>query len=103
VLLLDDCTAALDAQNEDRFWTHLDEEFADGICFVVSHRLATIRRADTILVMDDGKLVDAGSHGELVQRCETYREFLQTEEKLEHLGASGVEYPSRPRRGGAAV
>jgi ATP-binding cassette subfamily B protein len=104
VLLLDDCTAALDAQNEDRFWTHLDEEFGDGICFVVSHRLATIRRADTILVMDDGKLVDAGSHLELVQRCETYREFLQTEEKLEHLGVSGVEYPAqRPRRGGAAV
>ena len=103
VLLFDDCTAALDAQNEDRFWTRLDEEFGAGICFVVSHRLATIRRADTILVMDDGKLVDAGTHGELVQRCRTYREFLQTEEKLEHLGVSGVEYPSRPRRGGAMV
>ncbi|MCK5596303.1 MAG: ABC transporter ATP-binding protein, partial [Candidatus Eisenbacteria sp.] len=47
VLLLDDCTAALDARNEDRFWTRLDEEFGEGICFVVSHRLATIRRADT--------------------------------------------------------
>ncbi|MFH1864658.1 MAG: ABC transporter ATP-binding protein [Candidatus Eisenbacteria bacterium] len=103
VLLFDDCTAALDAQNEDRFWTHLDEEFGEGICFVVSHRLATIRRADTILVMDDGKLVDAGIHAELVRRCQTYREFLQTEEKLEHLGLSGVEYPSRTRRGGAQV
>ena len=103
VLLLDDCTAALDAQNEDRFWSRLDEEFGDGICFVVSHRIATIRRADTILVMDDGKLVDAGTHAELVRRSEAYREFLQTEEKLEHLGASGVEYPSRPRRGGASV
>ena len=103
VLLLDDCTAALDAQNEDSFWTRLDEEFGEGICFVVSHRLATIRRADTILVMDDGRLVDQGTHAELVRRSETYREFLQTEEKLEHLGATGVEYPSRPRRGGALV
>jgi ABC-type multidrug transport system fused ATPase/permease subunit len=103
VLLLDDCTAALDAQNEDRFWTQLDEEFGEGICFVVSHRLATIRRADSILVLDDGKLVDQGRHEELVRRCETYRAFLQTEEKLEHLGATGVEYPSRPRRGGAMV
>ena len=103
VLLLDDCTAALDARNEDRFWTRLDEEFGGGICFVVSHRLATIRRADTILVMDDGRLVDQGTHGELVQRCQTYREFLQTEERLEHLGVSGVEYPLRPRRGGAVV
>jgi ATP-binding cassette, subfamily B, multidrug efflux pump len=99
VLLLDDCTAALDAQNEDRFWSRLDNEFKDVICFVVSHRLATIRRADTILVMDEGRLVDHGTHRELVQRCETYRDFLQTEEKLEHLGATGVEYPSRMRRG----
>ncbi len=53
--------------------------------------------------MDDGKLVDQGTHGELVQRCETYREFLQTEEKKEHLGIADVEYPLRPRRGGAAV
>ncbi len=103
VLLLDDCTAALDARNEDRFWTQLDEEFGEGLCFVVSHRLATIRRADTILVMDDGQLVDQGTHAELVRRCETYREFLQTEEKKEHLGMGGVEYPSRPRRGGAMV
>jgi ABC-type multidrug transport system fused ATPase/permease subunit len=100
VLLLDDCTAALDAQNEDRFWTRLDSEFGEGITFVVSHRLATIRRADSILVMDDGRLVDHGTHRELVARCATYRDFLQTEEKLEHLGAMGVEYPSRMRRSG---
>ena len=66
VLLLDDCTAALDAQNEDRFWTRLDEEFGEGICFVVSHRLATIRRADSILVVDDGRLVDQGTLGTIV-------------------------------------
>ena len=102
VLLLDDCTAALDAQNEDRFWTRLDQEFGGGICFVVSHRLATIRRADSILVMDDGHLVDHGSHEELVMRCATYRDFLQTEEKKEHLKSAGVEYPSRARRGKSA-
>ncbi len=86
VLLLDDCTAALDARNEDRFWARLDEEAQERICFVVSHRLATIRRADRILVLDDGRLVDQGTHEELAARCETYREFLQTERRKAHLG-----------------
>ncbi len=86
VLLLDDCTAALDAQNEDRFWTRLDQEADGQICFVVSHRLATIRRADSILVLDDGRLVDQGTHDELVLRCATYQEFLQTERRKAHLG-----------------
>jgi ATP-binding cassette subfamily B protein len=89
VLLLDDCTAALDAQNEDRFWSELDTEFPDGICFVVSHRISTIRRADAILVFDDGQLVDQGTHDELVGRCKTYQDFLQTERRREHLRLVG--------------
>ncbi len=89
VLLLDDCTAALDAQNEDRFWSELDTEFPDGICFVVSHRISTIRRADSILVFDDGRLVDHGTHDELVVRCKTYQDFLQTERRKEHLRLVG--------------
>ncbi len=89
MLLLDDCTAALDAHNEAQFWSRLDEELKDVICFVVSHRLSTIRRADTVLVLDDGKLVDQGTHEELVARSAVYREFLQTEERKAHLGVEG--------------
>jgi len=85
VLLLDDSTAALDARNEDRFWTRLDTEFGGRITFVVSHRLTTIRRADAILVLDDGRLIDQGTHAELEERCAVYRDFLQTERRKEHL------------------
>ncbi len=101
VLLLDDCTAALDAQNEDRFWSRLDEETESRITFVVSHRLATIRRADTILVFDDGRLTDHGTHEELVERSETYQEFLQTEQRKAHLAqvAGGEVRQRSPRRG----
>jgi ATP-binding cassette subfamily B protein len=88
MLLLDDCTAALDAQNEDRFWAQLEEEFSGRTCFIVSHRLATIRRADTILVLEDGALVGAGTHEDLVLGCETYREFLQTERAKAQLGVT---------------
>ncbi len=101
VLLLDDCTAALDAQNEDRFWSRLDREMESRITFVVSHRLATIRRADTILVFDDGRLTDHGCHEELVERSATYREFLQTEQRKAHLAkvAGGGISPRAARRG----
>jgi len=85
LLLLDDCTAALDAQNEDMFWSSLSEELSSCTTFVVSHRLATIRRADRILVLEDGVLVDEGVHEELALRCETYREFLDTERRKAHL------------------
>lgn len=88
ILLLDDCTAALDARNEDRFWANLEDEFPKGICFVVSHRLATIRRADTILVLDEGRLVGQGTHEELLASCQMYRSFLATEERKAHLGTA---------------
>ena len=93
LLLLDDCTAALDARNEDRFWSELDEELTGCTCFIVSHRLATIRQADQILVLEDGCLVDQGAHEELALRCETYREFLRTERKKAHLELEGAGEP----------
>jgi ATP-binding cassette subfamily B protein len=85
LLLLDDCTASLDAHNEDAFWAGLETAFPSATIFVVSHRLATILRADTILVLDRGKLIDQGTHDELAGRCEVYKAFLLTEERKSHL------------------
>lgn len=89
MLLLDDCTAALDAHNEEKFWAGL-REFGESTCFIVSHRLSTIRQADHILVLDDGRLVDQGTHEELESRCGVYRTFLMTEVAREHLDAVGT-------------
>lgn len=89
MLLLDDCTAALDAHNEEKFWAGL-REFGESTCFIVSHRLSTIRQADHILVLDDGRLVDQGTHEELESRCGVYRTFLMTEIAREHLGVVGA-------------
>jgi ATP-binding cassette, subfamily B, multidrug efflux pump len=91
VLLLDDCTASLDARNEDLFWVELAAEFPDATTFVVSHRLATIRRADTILVLDHGRLADQGTHEELAGRCDVYRAFLLTQAKKRHLEGEPAE------------
>jgi ATP-binding cassette subfamily B protein len=85
ILLFDDSTASLDARNEDQFWADLDRAFPETAVLLVSHRLATIRRADRIVVLDHGRLVDEGPHEALVRRCEVYRAFLIREERKSHL------------------
>ena len=90
LLLLDDCTASLDARNEDLFWSALEERFPEITVLLISHRLATILRADGIIVLDRGRVVDTGTHAELAERCAVYREFLLTEEKKSHLTEEAV-------------
>jgi ATP-binding cassette subfamily B protein len=85
LLLLDDCTASLDARNEDRFWSALDSGFPHLTVVLVSHRLATILRADRIAVLDHGGLADTGTHEELAARCSVYRRFLMAEQRKSHL------------------
>jgi ATP-binding cassette subfamily B protein len=88
LLLMDDCTSALDAENERVFWDMLGERLPGAMCLIVTHRLATARVADRIYVMDGGRVVGQGTHAELLESCEVYRNFL-TREELE--AALGVE------------
>jgi ATP-binding cassette subfamily B multidrug efflux pump len=85
ILLLDDCTSSLDAHNEDRLWRDIRQECPGVILFCVSHRPATIRRADVVVVLDGGRLVDSGTHAELSQRCQQYVELLMAEQRREHI------------------
>ncbi len=85
LLLLDDCTASLDARNEDRFWADLGAVAPETTIVLVSHRLATIRRADRILVLDGGRLIAQGTYDELAASCAPFQEFLVIEERREHL------------------
>jgi ATP-binding cassette subfamily B protein len=80
VLLMDDCTASLDAENERRFWAMFAEKFPDMSCLIVTHRLATARQADVIYVLAAGKIVGKGTHSELLRTCEEYQNFLSRDE-----------------------
>lgn len=73
LLLLDEPTSALDAESEKIWQTTLDRIARDMTVVVIAHRLATIRKADAIFMVEGGRCVDSGSHEELLQRCESYK------------------------------
>lgn len=75
LLLLDDITASLDAENEARLWNDINTNFDEITCFTVSHRLSTIQFGDTVLYIDNGTLVGHGTHTEMLKNKE-YETFI---------------------------
>ncbi len=75
ILILDDATSSVDAQTEAEIRRGLDEALQGRTTFIVAHRLSTISLADEIVVLDDGRVVDKGTHEELIDRCPLYREI----------------------------
>jgi ATP-binding cassette subfamily B protein len=72
ILLLDEATSALDAENEQLVQRALDEAMVGHTTLVIAHRLATVLKADRIVVMDEGRVVEEGTHHELVARSGLY-------------------------------
>ena len=77
VLLLDEATSALDAENERLVQDALNEIMQDRTTLVIAHRLATIRKADRIIVMDKGKIVAQGKHEELLESNALYAKLAK--------------------------
>jgi ATP-binding cassette subfamily B protein len=77
VLILDDATSSVDARTEEAIKDGLREVMAGRTTFVVAHRLSTISLADEIVVMDGGRVVDRGTHEELLERSALYAEIAE--------------------------
>lgn len=77
ILILDDATSSVDSSTEMQIKSGLGELLADRTTFVIAHRLSTIALADRILVLEDGRLVADGSHSELLESSDLYREIVE--------------------------
>ncbi|HSL42747.1 MAG TPA: ABC transporter ATP-binding protein [Anaerolineales bacterium] len=75
ILILDDSTSSVDTQTEKLIQAALDTLMEGRTTFVIAHRLSTVRRADIILVMDQGRIVEQGTHAELLARSGLYKEI----------------------------
>ena len=84
LILFDDATASLDAHKEEDFWKIYNKKYDDKITVIISHRLKTIWMADYVFTLDNGRIVDSGTHQELASRCAIYNSFLDT---LKHVEA----------------
>ena len=72
VLLLDEATSSLDSQSEFEIQKGLDKLLPGRTSLIIAHRLATVRKADQILVLEKGKIVEFGNHEELLRRSGLY-------------------------------
>jgi ATP-binding cassette subfamily B protein len=76
---LDEATAHLDAESEAAVQRALDETMNQRTSVVIAHRLSTIRSADQILVVDEGRIIERGTHAELHDRVGLYRDLYETQ------------------------
>ena len=89
ILILDDSGSALDFATDARLRRAIKENTGDMTVFLVSQRAATIRNADQILVLDDGKLAGKGTHKELLSSCALYREICLSQLSKEEVERDG--------------
>ena len=77
MLILDEATSALDTESERRFQHNLERLSRDRTTFIIAHRLSTVQRADLILVLDRGLLVEQGTHADLMAEGGLYCHLAQ--------------------------
>ncbi|MCF8221930.1 MAG: peptidase domain-containing ABC transporter [Bacteroidales bacterium] len=81
-LFFDEATNSLDAANEKRIVNSLDEFFSGKTVMIIAHRLSTVRNADNIVVLDKGKIIETGSHNELIRKKGAYFNLVRDQLEL---------------------
>ena len=81
ILILDDSTSAVDTATDANIRKAFRENLGDVTTFIIAQRISSVKDADRIIVMDDGKITDVGTHAELLENSEIYREVYDSQQK----------------------
>ena len=87
ILIFDDSFSALDYKTDAKLRAELNRQLKGTTLMIVAQRIGTIRHADKIVVLDNGKAVGIGTHDELIQNCDVYKEIAMSQLSPEELGA----------------
>ena len=84
IIILDEATAAVDTENEAYIQAAIEDLRCNKTVIAIAHHLNTIQDADKIAVMDNGQLIDSGTHMELLARCELYKKMVHDQSKVDN-------------------
>ena len=90
ILIFDDSFSALDYRTDASLRAGLARELSDTTCLIVAQRIGTIRHADRIVVLDEGRVAGIGTHDELMKNCSVYREIAMSQLSAAELEKEGV-------------
>ena len=104
ILILDDSTSSVDARTEMLIQQALENLMEGRTTFIITHRLSTVRNADHIVMMERGKIVEQGSHEELIAREGLYYNIYQTLTEMELAATAAIDpFPASSTQGGGSV
>ena len=77
ILIFDDCLSAVDTETEERILVNLKDISKNKTTFIISHRVSSAKNADKIIILDGGKIIQQGSHNQLVNQKGYYKELYE--------------------------
>jgi ATP-binding cassette subfamily B protein len=86
IMILDDSVSAVDTKTEETILQNLKDVRDGKTTIIIAHRISTIKNADKIIIVDDGMVVDVGTHDQLVSRCEFYRDLVERQRLEDEMG-----------------
>lgn len=96
ILILDDTTSAVDMETEQEIQTALREHLADTTVFIIAHRISSVRRADEIIVMDEGRIIERGNHDQLMALHGAYFDVFALQAGLTPAETEALAFRSGP-------
>jgi ATP-binding cassette subfamily B protein len=90
ILILDDALSAVDTATEEKILNGLSEIMSNRTTIIIAHRLSTVKNCDTIIVIDDGKIAEQGTHNQLIEHGKLYAEMYERQLLEQEIGDYGI-------------